>query len=75
MAGAAAGDDGDLVLCIFGVDDFVLYVARDCRVRVGDREECGGDEVRWVVDEVFCCASSAIASFRSCHVREVGVYT
>lgn len=56
MAGTAAGDDGDLGFCGIGteVDDFVFWVVGGVGVGVGDCFEGAGDEVGWVVDEVFC---------------------
>lgn len=54
MAGAAAGDDADLWAGGGVVDDFVLEVAADRGVGVGDALQSGGDEVGGVVDEVFC---------------------
>lgn len=55
MAGAAARDDADLRFGILGVDDLVLNVAEDGGIGEWDAEERGADEVRGVVDEVFCC--------------------
>lgn len=54
VAAAAAGDDGDLGRAGgLAVDDFVGDVALQRGVCVGEGEEGGGDEVGWVVDEVF----------------------
>lgn len=53
MAAAAAGYDGDLGGAVFAVDDFVFNVALHGGVCAGDGEEGSGDEVGWVVDEVF----------------------
>lgn len=53
MAGATAGDDADLWTGRGGVDDFVLDVAVDGGVGVGDALQSGGDEVGGVVNEVF----------------------
>lgn len=53
MAAAAARHNGHLRGAVFAVDDFVLNIALHRGVCVRDAEQCGVDEVGWVVDEVF----------------------
>lgn len=60
MARAAARDDADLRGGWGGVDDFVLDVAAYRGVGVRDALERAEDEVRRVVDEVFCCARGSV---------------
>lgn len=54
MVAAATGHNGDLGFGVLGVDDLVLDVAGHGGVGQGNAEERAGDEVRRVVDEVFC---------------------
>jgi hypothetical protein len=54
MTTAAAGDYAYLRCAILAVDDFVRDVALYGGICVRYAEESGIDEVRWVVDEVFC---------------------
>ena len=55
MAGAAAGDDGDLRISGVGaeVDDSVFRVESAIGVRFGYAGEGGEDEMGGIVDEVF----------------------
>ena len=57
MAAASAGDDGDLWLggIRAKVDNLVLGIEGGGRVGLSDRFEGRENEVRGVVDEVFCC--------------------
>ena len=70
MAAAAAGDDGDLGSAVFAVDYLVGDVALHGGVCVGDGEEGGGDEVGWVVDEVFRCRYLS-ASFSQTYISSL----
>lgn len=56
MAGATAGYECDVARGLRArVDDLVFGVEGERGVRSGDGAEGGGDEVCWVVDEVFVC--------------------
>ena len=69
MAGAAARDEGDLVITgggggrgKFAVYDLVLLVEGDGGVCQGDGAERGLDEGGGVVYEVFCCRGRLVLS-------------
>lgn len=57
MASSTTGDERDLRLCGVGseVDDLVLCIQCICGVRLGGGLQSRLDQMRGIVDEVFCC--------------------
>ena len=57
MASSTTSDERDLRLCGVGseVDDLVFCIQGVCGVRLGGGLQSRLDQMRGIVDEVFCC--------------------